>query len=467
MKSSLLHLSLCLLFLVITSQTFADSPQLVVFEVDASPRIGTPMAYDPAREVTIPLSCRGIVILSDEEPVVLCAVDWLGIANEAHEMFRAKLAEAAKTTPDRVAVHTLHQHDAPRCDGTAFKIMAEIGRANEFYDAELWEKVATSAAQAIQNNLPHAKKFNRIGVGKGEVKEVASNRRILGLDGKVQVTRYTATKDPAIRAMPEGVIDPMLRSVGFFHDEDCLAVLTYYATHPQSYYRTGQANPDFPGMARNQRQNETGLFHVHFNGAGGNIGAGKYNDGSVPQRQVLANRVAEGMKIAWDSMQKHTVDAKDIHWKKVDVLLPLASHLQVSTLNETLKNTSTPPLQAILAAEQLAFVQRTKAKKTIAITSLNLPGVALLHLPGELFVEYQIAASRMRPDIEVLTASYGDYGPFYIGTEVAYPQGGYETSPGASNVSPECEGVLTAAIVELLVAPTTKIKPSDFTQRVP
>ncbi len=34
-------------------------------------------------------------------------------------------------------------------------------------------------------------------------------------------------------------------------------------------------------------------------------------------------------------------------------------------------------------------------------------------------------------------AAYGDYAPWYIGTAVAYQQGGYETGPDASNVAPE------------------------------
>jgi hypothetical protein len=34
---------------------------------------------------------------------------------------------------------------------------------------------------------------------------------------------------------------------------------------------------------------------IHFNGDGGNIGAGKWNDGSHENRQILANRVATGM----------------------------------------------------------------------------------------------------------------------------------------------------------------------------
>jgi hypothetical protein len=51
-------------------------------------------------------------------------------------------------------------------------------------------------------------------------------------------------------------------------------------------------------------------------------------------------------------------------------------------------------------------------------------------------------------------AAYGDYAPGYIGTEIAYSQGGYETGPDASNVAPEVEGVLMKAIRKLLTSPS-------------
>jgi hypothetical protein len=47
-------------------------------------------------------------------------------------------------------------------------------------------------------------------------------------------------------------------------------------------------------------------------------------------------------------------------------------------------------------------------------------------------------------------AAYGDYAPGYIGTEIGYTQGGYETSPRASKVAPAVEGVLMDAIKSLL-----------------
>jgi hypothetical protein len=73
-------------------------------------------------------------------------------------------------------------------------------------------------------------------------------------------------------------------------------------------------------------------------------------------------------------------------------------------------------------------------------------------MPGELFVEYQLAAQQMRPDREVCLAAYGDYGPGYIGTTVAYSQGGYETSEPASRVAPDVESIVMAALRRLLTS---------------
>ena len=57
----------------------------------------------------------------------------------------------------------------------------------------------------------------------------------------------------------------------------------------------------------------------------------------------------------------------------------------------------------------------------------------------------------MRPEAFVCMAAYGDYGPGYIGTSIAYSQGGYETGDSrVSRVSPRVEAVLMGAMAELL-----------------
>jgi hypothetical protein len=78
---------------------------VAVFDIDATPPIGSMMAYDPVtNKWDLGLRARGIVLLGAGESIVLCALDWIGIANEGHDAFCAGLARAAGTTPKRVAL---------------------------------------------------------------------------------------------------------------------------------------------------------------------------------------------------------------------------------------------------------------------------------------------------------------------------------------------------------------------------
>src|SRR5690349_23665243 len=93
------------------------SLSIAVFDIDATPPIGSMMAYDPVtNKWDLGLRARGVVLLGAEQPIVLCAVDWIGIANAGYDTFRQGLAKAAGTVPSRVALHSLHQHDALDCD---------------------------------------------------------------------------------------------------------------------------------------------------------------------------------------------------------------------------------------------------------------------------------------------------------------------------------------------------------------
>ena len=56
----------------------------------------------------------------------------------------------------------------------------------------------------------------------------------------------------------------------------------------------------------------------------------------------------------------------------------------------------------------------------------------------------------MAPNSFVAMAAYGEYGPGYICTKIAYSQGGYESSERASRVGPDVEGVLMDTMQKLL-----------------
>jgi hypothetical protein len=425
------------------------------FDVDATPPVGSMMAYDPVtNHWELGLRARGIVLLGGGEPIVLCAVDWIGLANEGHDAFVQALARAAGTSPRRVAVHSLHQHDAPECDFSAERILNEAGVDPRQYEGRFQRQVIADLERAVGESLARAQPVTHLGLGEARVDQVASNRRILGPDGNVRATRWTATQDPAIRAEPEGVIDPMVSVVTLWNGERPLVVLSYYATHPQSYYRTGFPNPDFPGLARFLRQlTVPAALHIHFTGAGGNVGAGKYNDGSPENRRVLAERLADGMRRAWENTKREPISAGDVTWAVESVALPPAKHLSVAKLEAELQQRAGAFMTAG-GASRLAWLRRCEAGHRIDVQCLGLGRARILHLPGELFVEYQLAAKAMRPDLFVAMAAYGDYAPWYIGTGIAYGQGGYETGPEASNVAPEVEEVLITAIRKLLNGPT-------------
>lgn len=453
--SPMKHVLLCCFAFLLFSPLAAMAQagiKLATFDVDATPPLGSAMAYDPVKRVDeLTLRCRGIVILGAEQPIVLCAVDWIGIANEGHDAFRAALAEAAGTVPGRVAVHALHQHDAPGCDFTAEKIIKELDvKGYSRFDGAFHRLVIQRAADAIRAALPNAQPITHYGYGEAIVKDVASNRRVERTpDGKVGRMRGSSCKIEGLIALPEGLIDPAVSLLSFWNGDKPVAVLSAYACHPQSYYRLGIPSPDFPGIARFIRgQDVNAALHVHFNGAGGNIAAGKYNDGTQSNRIILATRLAAGMREAYEKTTKLPLAASDIGWSSVPVRLPLSPRLDEADLIAKLKSTAAKGY--ISFADQLAFVRRSKAGHAIDITCLSIGNTRMLHLPGELFVEYQLAAKAMRPDLHVMMAAYGDYGPGYIGTAAAYPEGGYEIGPTSSNVAPEVEKVLMDAMQLLL-----------------
>ena len=177
--------------------------------------------------------------------------------------------------------------------------------------------------------------------------------------------------------------------------------------------------------------------------------AGKYNDGSKENRPVLAGRMAAGMRSAWEHQKKFAVTARDVEWRVKPVALPPAPALNAEALQKILKNEKSTKIEKVGAAIQLIWLRRFQAGDKIDLSCLKIGPAYVLHMPGELFVEYQLAAQKLMPDNPVYMAAYGDDGTGYIGTKESYSQGGYETGP-ASRVAPESEEILMKGIRELL-----------------
>jgi hypothetical protein len=375
--------------------------------------------------------------------------------DESHRLWTEALAEAAHTTPDRVALHCVHQHNAPFIDREGNKLLKAAGADPLMFDDGFVDGLVKRSAAAVREALTPSQPVTHVRVGRAEVKQVACNRRVIGPDGKIKYTRTSATKDPAARAEPEGTIDPTLTSVGLYQNDRPLARLYYYTTHPMSYYGDGRVSSDFVGIARDRRDaEEPGVLHVYFTGSAGNVTAGKYNDGLQGNRVTLADRVHEGMTGADRDADDHARRLDSVEWVTAPVTFAPRADLDLDRLKAIVADPKQTVVNRNRSAMACGWLIRVASKRPILISRLELGAATLLHLPAETFVEYQLDARALRPGTVLVTAAYGDGGPWYIPLKRSFAEGGYE--PSVALVSEDTEPIYRRAIAALLGGHNTR-----------
>ena len=421
--------------------------RVATFQCDATPPIGGhPLIWvTSVATVEDPLWAKGIVLDDGQNRYVLCALDWCGVCNGTHLMMRTKIAKAANTDLAHVALQTVHQHTAPYTDGDAQKLLDKTPNPPRYADLKYLEELADRIATAVKQSLDRLQPFDRVGVSQAKVDRVASNRRIF-VDGKLY-GRMSSCKDPKGRALPEGNIDPMLKTITLAQGDKPLVRLHYYATHPQSFYGDPRASADMPGIARDRLEKKEGVFQIYFTGCSGNVAMGKYNDGTPQARAELADRLYAAMDASASATRYAPATA--ITWRTVPLVLPVRSDpgYTVEEFRAKMADPKVPVITRIRAACRVAFAERSQ--RPIELSLLELGGAKIVHLPGECMIEYQQFTQQLKPAEFVAVAAYGDVGPGYICTEKSYGEGGYE--PSASGVAPQGETVLKDAIRKLVV----------------
>jgi hypothetical protein len=424
---------------------------LADFRFDVTPPMGHSLCggwIKPVEAVDDPLEAIGLVLLGAGKPIVLCTVDWTGLLNEAHVEWRTALAEAAGTTPDRVAVHCVHQHNAPFACLEAERIVAELGGLPHIVERDFFRRCLDDGRKAVERAVSRARRVTHLGWGQAQVEKVASNRRVdRNADGHVQTMRGSSCRDERLLALPEGLIDSWLKTVAFFDQDTRIAACHYYATHPMSYYGDGRVSSDFAGLARKQRQkDDPGCARLYFTGCAGNIAAGKYNDGSPGLRGVLTRRMYEGIVRSEESLRREPIGL--VRWDAVEILPAARTDLSADALMQQIADKSAAVVNQNRPSFMLSWLRRIERKTPIVLSALHFDAVSLLHLPAECFVEYQLRAQQLVPRRFLATAAYGDGGPWYIPVREEYPHGGYEVS--VAFCDPGVDTVLTQGMKTLL-----------------
>jgi hypothetical protein len=423
---------------------------LSTFRFDVTPPMGHSLCggwIRPVEVVDDQLEAIGYVLLGAGKPIVVCVVDWTGLLNEAHIRWREALAEAAGTTADRVTVHCVHQHNAPFVCLEAERIVLSQGDLPHIIEMDFYNRCLNAARKAVTESLKQAVPVTHVAHGETKVSQVAGNRRILGPEGTVVSQRSSSSKDPEHHRLPEGLVDPMLKTITLYHNEKRLVSSHYYACHPMSYYGDGRVSADFCGLARKERQKQDPeCVHLYFNGCGGNIGAGKYNDGSKEMRPVLTQRILDA--IVGSEAQLKPEPVTNLRWSTQDLLPPTLSKWVEEDIMKQINDHSQPVVNRNRPSYIVSWIRRRQQMIPIILSGLHINQVSMLHLPAETFIEYQLEAQAAAPERFVACAAYGDGGPWYIPTAEAYPQGGYEVS--VAWCDPKIDDLLTSGIGTLL-----------------
>jgi hypothetical protein len=417
-----------------------------VFRSDVTPEPGEPLIWTtPTAQVDSPLWAKGVILESANGRYILCAVDWCALCNATQLQFRNTIAEAAGVDVERVLVQTVHQHTAPYADGAAYALLSQLPKPPLRMSDAFLGRAMSRLSRAVREAVAHMQPFDQIGSGQARVVRVASARRILTPDGKV-ITRYsTSGKDPDMAALPEGSIDPMIKTIAFAAAGKTLVRLYYYATHPQTFCCDGHAAGDIVSDAREAVEKSEGVPQIYFTGCAGDVTVGKYNTGPAA-RSGLSQRLEQGMRAA--SAATRFQPAGTIVSRTASIVLPRPAVLPVKDVEALSQMAAARPSEGdkvYQAAIRLAFANR---KEPLVATSLTLGSVRILHLPGEPMLEFQKYAQGLRANDFVAVAGYGDLSPGYLCTDRAWTEGGYE--PSASNSAPGTETAVKRAIQQVL-----------------
>jgi hypothetical protein len=422
--------------------------KLATFRVDCTPPVGcgAPLgAGEPMTGVRDPLYLRGFILDSEGERAVVASLDYCGLMNRAYDELVRALAEGTGVATDHVVVHCIHQHDAPLMN---FEAESLLGL--EVYPKDWWQGVQDACGRGAREAVTAMRPVVEVGHAETRLHGYASNRRIMGSDGKVRGMRWSRCGDPDLKREPVGVIDPMLRTVAF-RDEagEGVASMSFYATHPQVSNGRGIYSADAPGEAmRLLGDGQGAAMHAFFTGAGGNVTAGKYSSPDDLEGNLLAfgERLAEGIQRNLRAMQWEAADTCE--WLTADFPFPRQQRDRES-------------MKAAIAAAEPGhgdrFVQAAvlssldyDGNRAYPLRLLRVGGVRLLFLAGELFVEYQIFAQSLIPDEFIGVAGNCSDNFLYLPLEEHFGEGGYETSTFCW-CTPEFERFFKSAVAGMLV----------------
>src|SRR5690606_16587929 len=117
---------------------------------------------------------------------------------------------------------------------------------------------------------------------------------------------------------------------------------------------------------------------------GGNIGAGKYNDGSPEMRPVLQSRMYDAIVRSEKNLRPSAVESVD--WRTHEILPAPDARWDAAAIAGQIANKKNSLSGRNRPSYTLAYLRRYERGLPIVLSSLHVNDIALVHLPAESFV---------------------------------------------------------------------------------
>jgi len=430
-----------------------------VATVDITPPIGYRMSgYFRERLCTgvdNPLQAKALVMQQGATQTAWIFCDLIGLSAEISQAARQQINEATGIPVDNILIAATHTHTGPLYFGALrdhFHAQAR-GRHGEDpqekvnYAAQLVERMVEVVQQAQQKCSPV-----QVEAGMVPQKGLSFNRRFFMKDGPVRFN--PGVLNPNI-IKPAGPIDPDL-GILLFREPEGGAVhagLVNFALHLDTVGGTRYA-ADYPYYLEQKLRETWGQDFVLLFGTGC---CGDINHIDVMRKERLKTDFIGqtlGQTVIRQKENLTPIKQPGLGTRQRRVSVPLQSYTQ-----EQLKQAQADIHQMNTA--QLSFMEKVEAYKTLSLAkyqakSMNLEvqvfrlsdQVAVVGLPGEVFVDLGLAIKQASPFATTLIIELCQDAPGYIPTQKAFKEGSYETVN--SRAAPGSGEAMVKAAIRLL-----------------
>jgi neutral ceramidase len=485
---SKIALILCLAVCFTADVCLAQASKLLtgISEVDITPPRGFPMAgyyHERLAEGTLdPLQAKAIVFRSGSTAGALVVCDLIGIATDLTREVRKRASEKTGIPAECIALAATHSHTAPDYMKELFLRLGN--EKQEPIRAEYIDKLIDGIVTAIvQAHSTASDAQLQWGTARQEL-PVSFNRRFVMRDGSVK-TWMNFTNPDVVRAA--GPIDPEIQIMSISDsNHKPIGLLSNFALHLDT---VGGMNwsADYPHVIEKTLRKEAGENFISIFGTGccGDINHSNPNSKEINKTSKIGTALGETIQARMGSLQP--LESHHLSVKSRTVQLPL----QGATQEEVERSISI--LKLARAKEKVEFLDHVTAYKKMILDQMlrskplantrdhitwglsrSLAGigdsipvditvmtlgrdVAIVCLPGEVFVELGLAIKQASPFRSTFVIELSNsVETIYVPHRAAYAGGSYEVTN--SNVMPGSGEMLVESAINLLRECASELK---------